>query len=45
VDHGARLVEVPWGRKQSGFTLLFEALVLMLARQMPVNAESRPRGS
>lgn len=37
-DHGVRLVEVPWGRKQSGFTLLFEALVLMLARQMPVNA-------
>ena len=37
-DHGVRLVEVPWGRQQSGFTLLFEALVMMLARQMPVNA-------
>jgi transposase len=37
-EHGVRLVDVPWGRKQSGFTLLFEALVMMLARQMPVNA-------
>lgn len=35
-DHGVRLVEVPWGRNQSGFTLLFEALVMMLAREMPV---------
>ena len=37
-DHGVRLAEVPWGRKQSGFTLLFEALVMMLAREMPVKA-------
>jgi transposase len=37
-DHGVRLVEVPWGRRQSGFTLLFEALVMMLAREMPVKA-------
>jgi transposase len=37
-DHGVRLVDVPWSRKQSGFTLLFEALVMMLARQMPVKA-------
>lgn len=37
-DHGVRLANVPWGRKESGFTLLFEALVMMLARQMPVNA-------
>ena len=37
-DHGVRLVEVPWGRSQSGFTLLFEALVMLLAREMPVNS-------
>ena len=37
-EHGVRMIEVPWGRKQSGFTLLFEALVMMLAREMPVNA-------
>lgn len=37
-DHGVRMVDVPWGRKQSGFTMLFEALVLMLSREMPVKA-------
>ena len=37
-DHGVRLANVPWGRKESGFTLLFEALVMMLAREMPINA-------
>jgi transposase len=37
-DHGVRLIDVPWARKQSGFTLLFEALVMILAREMPVNA-------
>lgn len=30
-------IEVPWARSGSGFTLLFEALVLAMARQMPVN--------
>lgn len=36
-DHcGVRLVDVPWGRPGSGFTLLFEALVMMLAKAMPV---------
>ncbi len=29
---------MPWSRAGSGFTLLFEALVMALARQMPVNA-------
>lgn len=37
-DHGIRLMDVPWGRKQSGFTILFEALVMMLSREMPVKA-------
>lgn len=35
-DHGAHLVEAPWGTPGSGFTLLFEALVLQLAMCMPV---------
>jgi len=36
-DHcGVRLVNVPWARPGSGFTLLFEALIMMLAKSMPV---------
>lgn len=31
-DSGVNLAEVPWARPQSGFTLLMEALVVMLAR-------------
>jgi transposase len=34
---GVRLVQVPWARAGSGFTLLFEALVMTMARDMPVN--------
>lgn len=34
---GFRLVDVPWARSGSGFTLLFEALIMILARSMPVN--------
>jgi transposase len=29
-------IEVPWARKQSGFTLLMNAMILMLAKSMPV---------
>ena len=32
---------VPWARPDSGFTLLFEALVMMLAKAMPVLAVAR----
>ena len=35
-DCGVKKVEVPWARSGSGFTLLFEALVMALAREMPV---------
>lgn len=35
-EHGVRQVEVPWGRPGSGFTLMFEALVMLLCQQMPV---------
>lgn len=37
-EHGVKQVEVPWARPGSGFTLLFEALVLAMAREMPVKA-------
>lgn len=37
-QHGIKLVEVPWARHGSGFTLLFEALLLALVKDMPVNA-------
>jgi transposase len=36
-----RQVEVPWARTGSGFTLLFEMLVLAMARDMPVAAVAR----
>jgi transposase len=35
-EHGVRQVSVPWARPGSGFTLLFEALVLSFAAAMPV---------
>jgi len=38
---GVKRAKVPWARPGSGFTLLFEAMVLVLARQMPVRAMSR----
>lgn len=34
---GVKLVQVPWARVGSGFTLLFEALVMTMSRDMPVN--------
>ena len=41
---GVRQAEVPWARPRSGFTLLFEALVLALAKEMPVRAVARIAG-
>ncbi|MCA1673578.1 MAG: ISL3 family transposase, partial [Actinobacteria bacterium] len=35
-EHGVRLVQVPWARPGSGFTMLFEALVLTFAKAMPM---------
>jgi len=43
-DGSVRLVTPPFSGRLSGFTLLFEALVLMLARQMPFAAVSRIAG-
>ena len=40
-DHGVKLVDVPWARKGSAFSLLFEQAALTLVREMPVNAAAR----
>lgn len=40
-EHGVKLVEVPWARKGSAFTLLFEQVALALVREMPVSAAAR----
>lgn len=37
-EHGVHRVPVAWARAGSGFTLLFEALVMALAKEMPVAA-------
>ena len=37
-EHGVKQVQVPWARERSDFTLLFEALVMALAKEMPVKA-------
>jgi transposase len=38
---GVRTTSVPWARPDSGFTLLFEALVMTLVSAMPVRAVAR----
>ncbi len=38
---GTKVVNVPWARPGSGFTLLFEALIMTLAGQMPIRALAR----
>ena len=37
-EHKVRQVQVPWARAESGFTLMFEALVMALVKEMPVSA-------
>lgn len=41
---GIRPVNVPWARSGSGFTLLFEAMMLSLVTHMPVKAVARLSG-
>ena len=38
---GIRQVDVPWARPDSGFTLLFEAMVMTMVSAMPVAAVAR----
>jgi len=40
-EDGVKQVEVPWGRKGSGFTLLFEAFILQLTMCMSISEVSR----
>jgi len=35
-EHGIKTVKVPWGRPKSGFTLMFEAYIMTLAKEMPI---------
>lgn len=37
-QHGIKQVTVPWARPGSGFTLMFEAFVMALAKEMPMAA-------
>lgn len=37
-EHGTRQVPVPWARERSDFTLLFEAFVMAMVKEMPVAA-------
>ena len=41
---GVRLVSVPWAREGSGFTLLFEAMVMPMLRSTPVAEVARHVG-
>jgi transposase len=43
-DHGVKTVKVPWAKKGSKFTLLFEQAALMLVRHMPVGPAARHMG-
>jgi transposase len=36
LEHGVKQIEVPWARKGSKFTLLFEQAAMILVREMPV---------
>jgi transposase len=40
-EHGVKAVPVPWARPGSGFTLMFEALLMTFVREMPVAAVGR----
>jgi transposase len=41
---GVRKVSLPWARPDSGFTLLFEAMVMTMVSAMPVSAVARMVG-
>lgn len=40
-EHGVKQIEIPWARKGSKFTLLFEQAAMLLVREMPVLATAR----
>lgn len=39
--HGPLMVDVPWGREGSNFTMLFEAFIMALVNCMPVSAVAK----
>ena len=43
-EHGVHQIPVPWVREGSHFTLLFEALIMTLVREMPVLTAARMIG-
>ena len=43
-EHGVLQAQVPWARPGSGFTLMMEAMVLLLGQQMNVSAVARHLG-
>ncbi|OCX89535.1 transposase [Acidithiobacillus thiooxidans] len=43
-EHGVHQIPVPWAREGSRFTLLFEALIMTLVREMPVLTAARMVG-
>ena len=43
-EHGVKTVSVPWARPGSGFTLLFENLIVQLGKQLSVSAIGRLLG-
>lgn len=40
-EHGVKRIIVPWARKGSKFTLLFEQAALILAREMPIKPAAK----
>lgn len=42
--HGVSQAQVPWARAGSGFTLMMEAMMLLLSQQMSVSAAARHLG-
>jgi transposase len=40
-EHGVKTIKVPWARKGSHFTLLFEQAALVFVREMPILSASR----
>lgn len=43
-EHGVLQIEVPWARTGSGFTLMTEAMILLLCAQMSVSAAAKHLG-
>jgi transposase len=43
-EHGIHRAAVPWSRPESGFTALFDQMIMSLAREMPIKAIARHVG-